>query len=223
MALRARERLFQDRGSRIEVRPLSEPVSNGDVLGYLELPTSGADAEMISRMISTARQHIEDMLGLAFITQTWIVALDRWPTGIEPWWDGVRQGAISDLHGKAQSYELPRYPLISVDTVNVYDQNGTATSVNIADTFDIDTYRMPGRMTLRNNATWPIALRNSNAIEITYKAGYGGADDVPFPLRQAVIQFAAYLFEHRGGCDLTEGFTKSGAAALAGQYGATRL
>lgn len=223
MALRASIPMYQKRGNRIVTTPATEPVTAAELRTYLsetatQLPDADADA-----YIAVARQFIEDQTGLALITQTWLVALDRWPSGREPWWDGVRQGAISELTGVRREYDLPRYPLISIGGVNVYDESGSATAVNVANTFDVDTYRMPGRLALKNGAAWPVALRNTNAIEITYSAGYGAASDVPAPLVQAVKQFAGHLYEKRGECDLSDAYSTSGAQGMAGMYQVARL
>jgi hypothetical protein len=223
MALRSPDRLYLDRGNRLQTAPTTEPVTADELRNYLSIDSVMLSDTEANSQIEFARQFIEDKTGLAMITQTWLVVLDRWPTGQEPWWDGVRQMSISELSGPHRSYELPRYPLISVDGVNVYDEAGNATAVTIANVFDIDTYRIPGRMTLKNGSTWPVALRDSNAIEITYKAGYGAAGDVPAPLRRAVIQFAGYLWDHRGECDIKEAYVRSGAMSMAGIYAEKRI
>jgi len=93
-------------------------------------------------------------------------------------------------------------------------------AVDVAATFDVDTYQRPGRLTLRNGATWPIALRDSNAIQIQYSAGYGGSGaNVPAPLRRAVKQMVSHMYAHRGdGCDAGDAYADSGAAAIVGRY-----
>lgn len=218
MALRNSQPLYQQRGSKINTAPASEPVSAAELRTYAVADATllpDADAEAY---IATARQYIEDMTGIAMVTQTWDLSLDRWPSTREPWWDGVRQIAINEINGTPDVVSLPRYPLQSVSAVTTYDESGNSTAVTVADVFDVDSYGVPGRMVLKNSATWPVALRNSNAILITYVAGYGDAADVPKPLAQAVKQFAGYLFDHRGGCDMNDGYMKSGAAGLAAGY-----
>lgn len=218
MMLRTSAPLYQHRGNRIVTPPASEPVTADQMRGYLVVDdTQLADTEA-ERLISVARQYIEDLTGLAMITQEWLVALDRWPSGREPWWDGVRQMAISELAGPAREYDIPRYPLISIDGVNVYDEAGAATAVVVADVFDVDSYSMPGRMALKQGATWPVALRSVNAIEISYTSGYGAASDVPAPLAEAVLQMAGFMWEHKGGCTAADAYRDSGAAGNVGIY-----
>jgi uncharacterized phiE125 gp8 family phage protein len=78
---------------------------------------------------------------------------------------------------------------------------------------------------LQRGATWPVALRANNAIEIVYTAGYGAdASSVPAPLRRAVKQLAAYLYTHRGDmCDMGDAMHDSGAGSIMGQYKIKRV
>ena len=172
-----------------------------------------------------AREYIEETTAIAMITQGWRLSLNDWPGGHEPWWDGMRQGAIGDLRSGRAVVALPVYPLQSVDTVTVFNEVSEASVVNIGATFNIDTYQKPGRLALQDGATWPIALRNINAIQIEYTAGYGDAPaNVPAPLRRAVLQMATFLYEHRGdGCSPEDAYVKSGAAGMAGRYKVARL
>ena len=201
MSLRPSIPLTQHRGHVLETPPSVEPVTAAELRAQLAETADGLPDAQANALIAEARELIEQMTGLALITQTWRMALDHWPAGREVWWDGVRQMAISEIYlpNSIRAVHLPRYPLQSVDTVTVFDDAGNDAAVNIAATFDIDAYRRPGRMVLRNGATWPIALRKSNAIEIEYTAGFGAtASTVPATLKRAVKQVAAYLHQHYG-------------------------
>lgn len=221
--LRAASRLYQHRADRQVTAPASEPVDADALRAYIDATESMVSDAVAEGYITLARQWIEDHTGLAMITQTRRTSLDRWPTGQEPWWDGVRDGAISMLAGPNRVYEIPRYPLISITGVTVYNEASVATSVTVANVFDVDSYSIPGRLALKQGQTWPVALRGTNAIEITYTCGYGAASDVPAPVRQAVTQMAAHIYEHRGSCDLSEAFTASGAAGMIGPYTVARI
>ena len=55
-------------------------------------------------------------------------------------------------------------------------------------------------MVLKNGSSWPTAseLRNANAYEVQFRAGYGNAaSDVPKPLVQAIKMLALHLYENR--------------------------
>ena len=223
MALR-RARLIHDyRGNRLQTAPGAEPITLAELKTQLRI--SGTDEDTyLTNLIEEARQEIEDTTGIAFITQVWQLTLDRWPAAREEWWDGMREAHIDVIYGGNRanyaSLKLPRYPLQTVDTINVYDEDGTQTAVTIANVFDVDTESLRGRLTIQRGATWPVALRANNAIEITYTSGYGdAASDVPAPLKRAVRQMAAYMYEHRGdGCDPKDAFRHSGAKAILDRY-----
>lgn len=224
MSLIPASRIEYYRGSVIETQPAVEPVTLAEVKALLVIADTADDA-LITAMIPEARAYIEHMAGMALITQGWRLSLDSWPVGGVPWWDGVRQSAISELAGTPRALELPVWPLQTVDAVTVYDEAGTASTVTVATTFDVDAYQHPGRLALRNSATWPIALRATNAIQIEYTAGYGDtAADVPAPLKRAVKQMVAYMYAHRGdGCDAGDAYTESGAAAAIGRYKVVKI
>ena len=222
MSLRQTLKLWQDRGNVITAQPAVEPVTADELRAYLRTNATDLPDSEANDLIAESRQYIEDQCGIAMITQSWLMAVDRWPTQRAPWWDGVRQGHINAIHGasSASDVSLPRFPLQAVDGVNVYDEAGNATAVVVADTFDVDAIRTPGRMTLKSGAAWPVAQRSNNAIEISYTSGYGdAAADVPAPIKRAVKQMAAYLYQKRGdGCDVGQAFSESGAASMLSAY-----
>jgi len=224
MSLRQAVSLHQHRGNVLHTAPTTEPVSAAEL--RLHLRTDAADFPDAATYITDARQEIENRSGLAFLTQTWRLALDRWPAGGEQWWDGVREGSINAIYNEntLRSVELPKWPLASITSVTVYDEAGSSAAVTVANTFDVDIYRRPGRLTLKRGATWPVALRASNAIEILYVAGYTTAASVPSPMKRAIKQLAAHLYSHRGDdCDPAESYVASGAESLMAQYKHARL
>jgi uncharacterized phiE125 gp8 family phage protein len=223
MALRNPVKYRQYRGHQRVTAPASEPITPNDVKTQLELDTSDTSFDsQLELYISAAREQAEAVTGLALITQTWKLTLDHWPNAGEPWWDGVRQGAITDLYssGRPSDIILPRYPLQSVDSVTA-----DGDSVTVADTFIEDTQQEPGRLVIKRGATWPVVLDNANGIGIEYTAGYGdNAEDVPATIRLALTQMAAHMFEHRGdGCTSEDAYRKSGAKAMLDRYKAVEL
>lgn len=201
MSLRRSIPLTQYRGNVRTAGPAVEPVTDDELRAQLSETVDGLPDVQANALIAEARELIEEMTGLALITQTWRLALDRWPGGQELWWDGVRQMPMSEIYApnSAREVHLPRYPLQNITSVTVYDEDSTSAAVDVAATFDVDTYRRPGRMVLQRGATWPIALRSANAIEVVYVSGFGDtASSVPAILKRAVKQVAAYLYAHYG-------------------------
>lgn len=225
MTLRGNTKYHQHYGSVRVTQPVVEVVLLADLKSHIRV-THNDDDEYLTKLIREAREEFEDITGIALISQTWQFMLDAWPGHQDQWWDGIRQMAITELDGGFPSVmEPPRYPLISVDTINVYDESSNATAVTIASTFDIDIVSRPGRISLQSGKTWPIAARNVNAIEINYTAGYGTTvSDVPSPLVRAVRNMAGYMYDHRGaGCVPSEAYRESGAREIAKTYRVVRL
>ena len=225
MTLRPSLPLTQYRGHVRTVAPVVEPVTAAELRAQLAETEDGLPDAQANALIAEARELIEEMTGIAFIAQTWRMALDHWPAGSELWWDGMREMAISEIYApnSLRAVTLPRYPLASVVSVTVYDEAGNDAAVNVGATFDVDLFRRPGRMVLKRGATWPIALRGANAIEVVYTAGYGEtASSVPALLKRAVKQVAAYLHAHYG--DECQPEDALGAArGLLDAYAITRL
>lgn len=226
MTLRPAIPFYQQRGSVLITAPSMEPVTVTELLTHLRVDnTELSDSEALG-LIAESRQMIEDEIGLAFISQSWRLSIDRWPGGAEAWWDGVRQMAISELYAPnaMTSVSLPRWPLASITSVTVFDEDSNSQSVTVANTFDVDTYQVPGRMTLKRGSTWPIALRANDAIQIIYVAGYANAAAVPAVMKRALKQLAAFLYTNRGDtCSPQDAMAKSGADQIMANYRPMRV
>ena len=180
---------------KVTTPPASEPVTIDEVKAHLRLDTT-ADNELIEdQLIPAAREYCEMVTRRAFVTQTWTLMMNAWGQRADlEWWDGVREGSI--LGDLPAFVELPGSPLASVTSVSTFAADNTETTFS-ADNYYVDTFSTPGRIALNPGVVWPTAGRNYHGIKIVYVVGYGDATDVPFALRQAVIQLAAHWYENR--------------------------
>ncbi len=155
--------------------PLGEPVTLEEVKTHLRLDGASEDA-LLASLILTSRLHIEAALGLALISQGWRLVLDKWP----------RDGVVS----------LPIAPVRSIEEIRVRDADGTPTVVPVEE-YDLASAGRPQRIVYLGNG-WPVPGRRVAGIEIDLAAGYGAtADDVPAPIRQALLLLIAHWYEHR--------------------------
>jgi len=182
----------------VTVAPAVEPVTVSEAKAYLRVDST-ADDTLIGQMITAARELVEQHLRRKLITQTLRLTFDRFPQverrGHETWWNGVRQGAISDLYSDAQALVLPCPPLQSVTSLVTYDDTG-ASATFPAGNYTVDT--AGGRVCLNNSAQWPYSLRAQRAVEVTYVAGYGAnAAAVPQAIIIGVQQVIAALYNGR--------------------------
>lgn len=222
MSLRHRKVYNQYRGNVQTSAAAVLAVSVSELEDWLKIP-SGDETANLTIMIKSAISQIEKYLGCCLITQSFQISLDEWPMQSTPWWSGVRHGAIGDLNnsGRAGDIEIPRFPLQSVDAISV---DGSA--ITVTDYFIVDTSQQYGRLVLKRGETFPpVTSLSANSILITYTSGFGNAaTDVPDDLRLAVLQMAAFMFEHRGdGCSAQDAFRESGAKEMCKMYKIGRL
>ena len=84
----------------------------------------------------------------------------------------------------------------SIVSVKYYDSDNSlqtlATSVWLG-----DMAHQPARIGLKPNQSFPSLADRINAIEVTYKVGYGVAADVPDGIKQAVLLTIGNWYENR--------------------------
>jgi len=132
---------------------------------------------MFTRLLGVARRQCEQISGWAFTTRTLVSKLDHWPN------DGCM--------------ELLYPPLQSVTSIVYIDAAGGSHTVSLSD-YIVDTHSIPGKVLLKNNASWPgESLQVGNAITITYVAGFGIATAVPDVYKQAMLLTIGHLYENR--------------------------
>ncbi len=175
--------------------PASEPISLAEAKAHLRVSISDDDA-LIANLITATRMICEEFTGRALITQGWRLWLDAFPGNRLAWWDGAREGAASKLTVKRFIF-IPRAPLQSISGVSVYADDDSSTVFPSTQYF-VDVNAEPGRLALRNNASWPVPQRASNGISIDFTAGYGATSAVPQALKQGMLAHIAQLYEHRG-------------------------
>lgn len=155
--------------------PAAEPVSLAEAKAHLRVDQDDEDA-LIGQLIVAARMFVERTLGLALITQGWSYFLDHWP--------------------RSSCVALPIAPVQSVSAVKLHDSAGGSVTLD-ADDYAVDVLSQPARLVLKG-ATPSIFTRELNAFEIAFTAGYGDeAEDVPAPVRQALMLLVAHWFERR--------------------------
>lgn len=181
-------------GIKVLTGPSQEPLSLQEVKEYLRVEDN-TDERNIRPLIESARSLIEEHLNRTLISTTYQQFLDGFSEHEDPLWEGVRQGPYLNYY---KNYiDLVKSPVISVTHIKTYDDADTATTMS-ADKYYVDNAREPSRIVLRQGETFPSALRVANAIEIQYVAGYNSPFQIPEPIRLAILQLIAHMYEHRG-------------------------
>jgi uncharacterized phiE125 gp8 family phage protein len=177
------------------IPPAAEPLTLAEARGFLRVETDEDDA-LIAALVAAARLHVEAQTGLALITQSWRMVLDRWP----------ECGRIA----------VRPAPLRSVTAARVYDRDGHALAVDpqgfVPDLAAMMLAFVPWAM--------PLPTRIAAGIEIDVVVGFSdAASNVPEPLRHAIRLLVAHWYENRGVVAADARATvPSTVAALLGPY-----
>jgi uncharacterized phiE125 gp8 family phage protein len=154
--------------------PAAEALTLAETKAHLRLDTADED-DLVNRLITVARQHLERSTGLCLMTQGWRLSLDSVSE------DGV--------------IPIARGPVQTIESLTVYDSAGEASAVSLAGHV-LDGIRRPARLVLPQRV---IPGRAVNGIEIDFTAGFGAtATDVPDTLKRAMLTHVAQMFACRG-------------------------
>lgn len=144
-------------------------VSLAEAKAHLTVDYEHEDA-LITALIAAACAHIdgpEGWLGRSIGQQT----LELQRCGFPTWFD------------------LP-YPLVTAVTSIVYDDADGAEQ-----TLDDSIYRVYGSVIARApSASWPATENAQESVRVTYEAGY---EQIPAPIKQAVLLMVGDMFKHR--------------------------
>lgn len=174
-------------------------VSLEEAKAALRIDSSSEDA-LITHLIYTATNYFELITGRDLINKTYKCYLNNFP-GYNSGYGAVtylgynNSCGIRILKSKLQSITNIKYyidgVLATVDPVKYYitDENDYAA------------------IYLVNDQVWPTdADQRMQAVVITFIAGYGAtAADIPYDIKQALLQYITYLYENRGDCDCNDG------------------
>lgn len=164
-------------GAILVQAPASEPVSLAEAKAQLRV-AHGEDDQLIAALVTAARRVVEARTGLSLMAQDWLCLRDDWPP------DGV--------------IALPVAPVRAVDEVGVFGEDDVTAVIDPAH-YILDAASRPARVLLRGSRQWPRPGRALNGIGIRVAAGFGAApQDVPQPLRQAVLLLVAHFYAQRG-------------------------
>ncbi len=175
--------------------PASESITLDEAKSQCHIDGTSEDAYLMGLIIA-AREWCEEHDWRSYLTQTWELWLEAWPSS----------GII----------KLPKPPLASVTSIKYYDTADVEATFAATDYF-VDTISVPGRVVLKYNKTWPTTqLRTMNSIVVRYVAGWTSASNVPQRVRQAMLLLIGHWYENREN-------TTVGAVSRSIEFGVTSL
>lgn len=153
--------------------PAVEPVTAEELRGHQRIDDNG-EAALIGSWIKAATVLAEGHTGRAFVTQDWKLTLDAFPCEIR----------------------LPKAPLQSIVSVKYRDADGELQTMDAAD-YQVDDESEPARLMPAPDEVWPTTREQYNAVEVTFRCGYGAAADVPEGIKAAIKVIVGQWYEKR--------------------------
>lgn len=165
--------------------PVVEPVTLAEAkqqCGYS--PRQDADhiqsdllAVRLRRLIRVARSECENITRRVFVTQTWKLLLDGWPS-------------ISERYNDRwyPMMALPKPPFQSVTSFNYVDTTGTLQDMAVYG-YQVDpgSETQPARLAPPYAQPWPPLRFVPNNVQVSFKCGYGGPVSVSTTASFAVL------------------------------------
>lgn len=160
--------------------PVELPLTLDEAKDHLRVTGTADDADIAAKLRSAVSQldGAEGLLNRALITQTWAMKLDAFPHC---------------------GFDIPLPPLQSVTSISYVDGDG------VTQTLATSVYRVlnagapmhKGRVELAYGQCWPTTRCQSQAVTVTFVAGYGARNDVPEHIRHLILIMVKEAYDHR--------------------------
>jgi uncharacterized phiE125 gp8 family phage protein len=155
--------------------PTVEPVTLDEAKLFARIDDATDDA-LVTALIITARQNVENQTGRSLLTQAWTATLDLMP--------------------QAGIFELINRPILSITSIRAYNDDDTYEEIDVVNDIILDGQN--GRVSLKSSAASISGDRATSVFEIVYATGYGSdASDVPEWAKLAIKQMVAHWYENR--------------------------
>jgi uncharacterized phiE125 gp8 family phage protein len=153
--------------------PSAEPLAAADLRRHLNI-TATAEDPHLEALLLAARQLAEQQLAMYLCRQTVTLTMDRFPWG--------------------RTVQLARAPVAAVTSIQYRDDADALQTVDTAD-YWVDLDSRPARVEVK--VAWPIPLERPAAVRFTLSMGYADPEDIPQPIRQALLMIAGHWYEQR--------------------------
>jgi hypothetical protein len=177
-------------GLQQTVPPVSEPLALQDVKDFLRITDTDQDRRLYG-MIAGARARFEMQTGRQLVAATWLLSMDWfWDVGAtyvpggpfvtgyirnDEWRAWQERGGWGPLG--LGMIRLPRNPLLAITQVQYVDLLGVLQTADPS-LYQVDITREVGRLAPAYGQVWPSTRAQLDAVQITFKAGYGPATTV---------------------------------------------
>ncbi len=191
------------------VYPFQQPTDNLLVTGSSILVVSLVEAKealridsstedtLITRLIYTATNYFEMITGRDLINKTYKCYLNNFPSANNP----IPFGYV---YNQPFGIRILKSKLQSITHIKYY-VDGVLTTWNSSNYYITDENDYAA-IYLVDGQSWPTDADNRmQSVVITFVAGYGtAASDIPYDIKQELLQYVTYLYENRGDCDCSD-------------------
>lgn len=156
--------------------PALEPVTLDYAKIFLRVDNDEED-QLISDLIRAARERVEGLINAALITRT-------------------RRFTTSKINSKGVFINSGNISQITAVRLRGVDFSVEVSLAYLA----INLRCLPSVVSVKDRATFQSYAPEASTLEIDFIAGFGhDEDDIPMPLRQAILLLLAQSYEYRGG------------------------
>lgn len=165
----------------------SEPIDLATARLHLRLDATGSppshpDDDLVEGIIAAARESAEIYCGLAILNQSYKLQLDEFPAS---------NGAIP----------LGLWPVNTITSITYVDDDG-ATQTLATSVYDLEGNQAPARVVLKYEQEWPATRKITNAVTVTFVAGYTDGQSpnsypMPKSVKQAMLLAIGHFYENR--------------------------
>lgn len=155
--------------------PTTTVLATSDVKTHLNIDIGDDDA-YLGELVKSAESYCEDNTGRQFLTATYTLTMDEFPT-----WELV----------------LPRPPLQSISSITYVASSDGSTLTLGSSAYKVATNGIKGRVTPSYNEVWPTARNEIDAVTVTYIAGATSSSLVPREAHEAMKLLTAHYYTNR--------------------------
>lgn len=162
-------------------------VSTQDAMAHARVTDPG-EFGLIAAAVDCAVEVVEDYTGLALTQNTYRLYSYGWPRALVeafPWY-----GRRPEI---ANRYPLMRSPLVSVESVKYYDEDGVQQTLD-ASNYVLDTVNQPGGLVFIPDFSFPALSETARADAVTIDFTAGGVTHAR--ARQAVLILAKHFYDN---------------------------
>lgn len=163
----------------ITTQPAFEPISYDQAASHLRVDSTDDMAD-IDALISVAREYVDSVTGRVSGVTSFKLIGESWDALAQSMW----------------RIPLFRAPLVAVQSVKYYPEDGSAQVTMSASDYRVITAMEPGMVELKEEP--PALDERADAVEINFTAGHSESCAIPAAHRHAVKVLVAHLYENRG-------------------------